>query len=349
MHHLKNILFGIILLSSFGSAFADEYDPNQDVFDQIINALVPTLIVFLFDTKEPEDKKKQEDNKESEEQEKLNVIRINLRNSKDLDEEETENSDKTTSHKSSIFEIVKRVSVKIKGISPIKIRRVFDDFLFLLSLFVLPTTVFFKNHQRFAIPFWIPVLFCITTVFVFIILITNQILFHLLHRKNNLVFYVFVFSALAIDFSHVVSDICFVFYTRSIPTSSFTDVFIYSHAVTGIASGIFLPFFVLGVFIHNKVYCKMEVTLRELLIEITFIWTPVVQMLNMSLLSGNDYYWTKSILAINLIYLSRVINYIRVKRLVYIRDIENFGMVYSIFSLRRQKMSQKESYVTNET
>ena len=54
MHHSKRLFFGIILLSSFGSAFADEYDPKQDVFDQVINALVPTLIVFLFDTKERE-------------------------------------------------------------------------------------------------------------------------------------------------------------------------------------------------------------------------------------------------------------------------------------------------------
>ncbi|GES98047.1 hypothetical protein GLOIN_2v1471985 [Rhizophagus clarus] len=48
MCNLKRLLFGIILLSSFGSAFADEYDPKSDVFEQIINALVPILIVLLF-------------------------------------------------------------------------------------------------------------------------------------------------------------------------------------------------------------------------------------------------------------------------------------------------------------
>ncbi|CAG8688239.1 5919_t:CDS:2, partial [Acaulospora morrowiae] len=36
----------------FDSAFADEYDSKQDVFDQIINTLVPTLIIFLFDNEE---------------------------------------------------------------------------------------------------------------------------------------------------------------------------------------------------------------------------------------------------------------------------------------------------------
>ncbi|CAB5217521.1 hypothetical protein RhiirA5_409866 [Rhizophagus irregularis] len=56
MRHLQHLLFGIILLSSFGSAFADDYDPRQDVFDQVINALVPTLIVFL-NFKEADEKK----------------------------------------------------------------------------------------------------------------------------------------------------------------------------------------------------------------------------------------------------------------------------------------------------
>ena len=45
------------------------------------------------------------------------------------------------------------------------------------------------------------------------------------------------------------------------------------------------------------------------LITITFLWTPIIQMLNMALLSGNDYYWTKLILALNLVYLSRVLYY----------------------------------------
>lgn len=54
MLHLKSLLFGIILLSCLGSAFADEYDPKQDVFDQVIYALVPTLIVYLFKSEEKE-------------------------------------------------------------------------------------------------------------------------------------------------------------------------------------------------------------------------------------------------------------------------------------------------------
>lgn len=52
MHHLKRILFGIILQSS-GSAFANEYVPKQDDFDQLINALVPILlIIFCLNQKE---------------------------------------------------------------------------------------------------------------------------------------------------------------------------------------------------------------------------------------------------------------------------------------------------------
>ncbi|PKY47277.1 hypothetical protein RhiirA4_421269 [Rhizophagus irregularis] len=79
MRHLKRLLFGIILLSSFDSAFADEYEPSQDIFDQLINVIAPLLIIFLFDTKPPEDKKKPEDNRESE-----------ARNSENLDVETAE-------------------------------------------------------------------------------------------------------------------------------------------------------------------------------------------------------------------------------------------------------------------
>jgi hypothetical protein len=59
--HLKRLLFGIILLSSFGSAFADEYDPRQDVFDQIINVLVPMLIILLFDMRDNEEERPEEE------------------------------------------------------------------------------------------------------------------------------------------------------------------------------------------------------------------------------------------------------------------------------------------------
>lgn len=52
MHHLKRFLFGIILLPSPGSAFADECVPKQDDFDQLINALVPILIIFCLNQKE---------------------------------------------------------------------------------------------------------------------------------------------------------------------------------------------------------------------------------------------------------------------------------------------------------
>ncbi|PKC62135.1 hypothetical protein RhiirA1_522824 [Rhizophagus irregularis] len=282
MLHLKRLLFGIILLSSFGSAFAEEYDPNKDVFDQIINVLVPTLIVFLFDTKGKSEKKEKLEDSNSEELEKKQI---------------------------SVF-------IKIRQeISPVKIRRAFDDFLFLLSLFVLPCIVFYKNHKEFAIPIWIPMLFGAMTGFVFFVLIDYYIISYsdsvIIDRR-----FVLGLLGLFIDLGHIISDICFIFYTKSIPESNFTNVFIYSHAVTGILGSVLLLYYICEVcFIYSRTYEgvsafeKSEPFLRKLTITATCLWTPIVQMLNMSLLSGNDYYWTKSILALNMIYLSRVINY----------------------------------------
>ncbi|GBC07039.1 hypothetical protein RclHR1_00720048 [Rhizophagus clarus] len=322
MRHLKRLLFGIILSSSFSSACAGESDSSQscqngdyclsqakqDVFDQIVNTLVPTLIVLLFDTREPGGKKT-EDNEELS---------------------------------------------KFDNITPVKIKRAFDDLLCLISLFVLPSIVFFKDHKQFATPLWISILSCILTGFAFIIFITTHILFRMKNRV--LAFYVFILSALVFDLSHVIFDICFIFNTKNLPPSNFTEFFIYSHAVTGILSAIFLLFF-LGGHIYtgflsgeNIIFQKIEKTFRKRIITITFIWTPIVQMLNMSLLSGNDYYWTKSILAVNLIYLSRVIDYTRVENIDVtdnkINDVKfeyhtftkEFSMLYGLFSTREQEI-----------
>uniref|UniRef100_U9SKN5 Uncharacterized protein n=1 Tax=Rhizophagus irregularis (strain DAOM 181602 / DAOM 197198 / MUCL 43194) TaxID=747089 RepID=U9SKN5_RHIID len=106
MLHLKCLLFGIILLSSFGSAFAEDYDPKQDVFDLIISTLVPTLIIFLYDTKETKDEKKSEANRES--------------------ESELEANNKSRQK----LPILNKIR---QGLSHVKIKRAFDDFLFLLS------------------------------------------------------------------------------------------------------------------------------------------------------------------------------------------------------------------------
>ncbi|RIA90620.1 hypothetical protein C1645_737756 [Glomus cerebriforme] len=301
MHY--HLLFGIIFLSSFGSALADEYNPKPDVFDQIINALVPTLIVFLFDTKESEEGKRSEESG---------------------DEEKSEVSRKK---KKSIITIV-------------RIRRMFDDFLFLLSLFVLPSIVFYKNRKENETPLWIPILFGVTSFFVFIILISNYILNDKKGYKNV---YAITYSALSIDLSHVISDICFIFYTRNIPANNFTDIFIYLHSVTGILGAIVLLFYIV-IYIAGGFYFEhllnimepIEHYLRKFTITITFLWTPIVQMLNMSLLSGNDYYWTKSILALNLIYFSRVLNYAEKK--VDITNGENiFGMLNIIFAINQIK------------
>lgn len=113
-------------------------------------------------------------------------------------------------------------------------------------------------------------------------------------------FLVTYISPIAIDISHIISDICFIFYTKNIPGSNFTDVFIYLHAVTGVIGSIlagFYFFLFLPIWINMDEadiryynFILIERFLRILGITITLIWTPIVQMLNMSLLSGNDYY-----------------------------------------------------------
>ncbi|GES95694.1 hypothetical protein GLOIN_2v1815713 [Rhizophagus clarus] len=292
MYHLKYLLFGIVLYSSFGSAFADEYDPRQDIFDQIINTLVPTLIVFLFDSIESE--KNEESEPGSKEVSRGSGENANPRNSNisDMNGMKSRNPEKSRKKAPRIFD---------------KIRRVFDDFLFLLSLFVLPSIVFHKNHKKFATPLWISILLGVTAGFVFIIFIINYILSSNKTKNKSIIYRVISLSGIAIGFCHIISDICFIFYTRSVPKSKFTEVFIFLHSVIGVLVIIYLPIYLAS--FEFKIIERPEKLFRIILINLTCIWTPVIQMLNMSLLSGNDYYWTKLILAINLIYLSRVINY----------------------------------------
>ncbi|CAB5192773.1 hypothetical protein RhiirA5_481695 [Rhizophagus irregularis] len=327
MLHLKCLLFGIILLSSFGSAFAEDYDPKQDVFDLIISTLVPTLIIFLYDTKETKDEKKSEANRES--------------------ESELEANNKSRQK----LPILNKIR---QGLSHVKIKRAFDDFLFLLSLFVLPCIVLYKHHKEFAIPIWIPILFGVTAGFVFFIIISHYIISYSDIVLNDWGIELGLLG-LFIDFSHVISDICFIFYTKSISENNFTYVFIYLHAVTGIlGSVLLLPYICLGIlFILRKILdlfsskfepnldlffyllVRVEPILRKLDITLTFIWTPIVQMLNMSLFSGNDYYWMKLILALNLIYFSRVINYAEKNVQISIVDNVPFGMLYIVFYVLR--------------
>ncbi|CAB4433617.1 unnamed protein product [Rhizophagus irregularis] len=167
MRNLKNLLFGIILLSSFGSVFADEYDPKQDVFDQVINTLVPLLIVILF--KESEEHLKKSD----------------------------ENSDdvKATRSKTTLDKI--RI--------PVEIRRAFDDFLFLLSLFVLPSIVFHKNHEKFETPLWISIFSGVTAGFVFISIIIIYIAWN---KKDDSIFWWIAFRIL--PFIYIKSDVFIV-------------------------------------------------------------------------------------------------------------------------------------------
>ncbi|PKK69321.1 hypothetical protein RhiirC2_712753 [Rhizophagus irregularis] len=238
MLHLKCLLFGIILLSSFGSAFAEDYDPKQDVFDLIISTLVPTLIIFLYDTKETKDEKKSEANRES--------------------ESELEANNKSRQK----LPILNKIR---QGLSHVKIKRAFDDFLFLLSLFVLPCIVLYTHHKEFAIPIWIPILFGVTAGFVFFTIISHYIISYSDIVLNDWGIELGLLG-LFIDFSHVISDICFIFYTKSISENNFT----------------------------------VEPILRKLDITLTFIWTPIVQMLNMSLFSVSCWLYKKLLFSIKI-------------------------------------------------
>jgi hypothetical protein len=82
--------------------------------------------------------------------------------------------------------------------------------------------------------------------------------------------------------------------------------------------------------IENKNVKIFAIILSKCFITITFLWTPIVQMLNMALFSGNDYYWTKLILALNLIYFSRVIYYAAEKKFSEPKT-EEFGLLNMIF------------------
>ena len=141
-----------------------------------------------------------------------------------------------------------------QGISPVKIKRAFDDFLFLLSLFVLPSIVFHKNHEIFATPLWISILSGAAAVVIFIVIIINYTYCHMKDNEGPMRLFFFL-SPLVIDLCHILSDICFLFYTRSIPVSNFTDVFIYVHAVTGFLGAIFLLYVTIYLFLDK--YCKI--------------------------------------------------------------------------------------------
>ncbi|PKY52046.1 hypothetical protein RhiirA4_469429 [Rhizophagus irregularis] len=267
MRHLQHLLFGIILLSSFGSAFADDYDPRQDVFDQVINALVPTLIVFLnfketdekklINEEESEDVIKQGDveiqqngAEESEDVIKQGDVEIQQNGAEESEDvrkqgdvEIQQNGAKKRGWKQQLKSKFNKIR---KELPPVKIKRAFDDFLFLLSLFVLPSLL---NDNGYRLP-------------------------------------------------EKIKD-----------------------------------------FLNEVVLEIIGAHFGKFLITITFLWTPIVQMLNMALLSGNDYYWTKLILALNLIYISRVLYYTVEKKFSNskkAKKAEYFGLLNIIFYLRHK-------------
>jgi hypothetical protein len=301
MRHLKRLLFGIILLSSFGSAFADEYDPKLDVFDQIINTLVPLIIIFLFKESEKEDLNdstkihEEQVNANQQMRHEIDTMKAQIREmerilafmkgdsyveKQDDDVEkrhddvknqddgvenqdgDVEKQEEITLRKSTfdkfrrVFDKTRRVFIKIRrGLSFVKIRRAFDDFLFLFSLFVLPSIMFHKDHERFATPLWILIFSGTTAGVVFILIIINYIAWHIRDDKNS---YIIMLSEIIIDLCHIFSDICFLFYTRSLPVGNFTNVFIYLHAVTGILGASFLLYLIVGVIVILSNVCCIK-------------------------------------------------------------------------------------------
>ncbi|GBC09876.1 hypothetical protein RclHR1_09190002 [Rhizophagus clarus] len=351
MRHLKLLLLGIILLSSFSSAFADDgYDfsqAKQDVFDQIISVLVPLIIVFLFKESEEDFKKKKKDLEKR--------IECLEKRMKALEEKFPEiREDTETNDQGENVNILVQVFNKLKSN---KIRRTFDDFLFLLSLFVLPTIVFHKHHET---PLWISIVSGVIACVTFIMIIINYIGYYI-RGKIELNYWSYIYITIMMSLCHIFSDICFLFYTQSISVGENKDIFIGVHAVSGILGSIGFLGAILGIL--TEIYSDKSPFVEKLhsaavgddighlfnnvcnyiFITIFSIWTPIIQMLNMALLSGNDYYLTKLILALNLIYLSRVLYY-AVKEFDKSENSEKnetFGLLNIIF-LIRSKFRSKE-------
>ncbi|CAB5390116.1 unnamed protein product [Rhizophagus irregularis] len=173
--------------------FADEYDPRQDVFDQVINALVPILIVFLFGTKGSEDKEEPERSTEA-----------NSINSKGSDEEKAE------------LKLTVKQTFKIVT-SKLTFKGVFEDLLYLSSLYILPSIVFYKNHEKFAIPLWIPILSVVTTGVVIILVVLS--LYNFLAASSYSMLKEFIFDFLVHIFA-IINEICFIFYTNNTPANN---------------------------------------------------------------------------------------------------------------------------------
>src|SRR5205823_1298364 len=115
-------------------------------------------------------------------------------------------------------------------------------------IYILPTIVFFKNKEMFEIPLWIPILYAITSGIVFIIIIISHIRIYF-ESSGNRIHILDAFFGISLIFglpvSHMISDLCFLFYTRTLLENTFTEVFIYLHAVSGILTALLL-FFTLG-------------------------------------------------------------------------------------------------------
>lgn len=106
---------------------------------------------------------------------------------------------------------------------------------------------------------------------VFIMIIANYICSYIVYR-SRLEDHIFFPSSLVIDLCHIFSDICFLYYTRSIPTSNFTDVFIYIHAVTGILGAIYFVCFIIFYISADDFCCEpIKIISSRYFITITFI------------------------------------------------------------------------------
>ncbi|CAG8733004.1 28055_t:CDS:1, partial [Dentiscutata erythropus] len=318
--------------------FAEEgYDSTQDVFDSVISTLVPTLIVYMFD------------------KDVIGIRKLKEANSSDSKTKaEAGYSDSETKAEEGSSDLETKDENIIRKI---KRKHVLDDFIFLLSLFVLPSVVFYKNKDKFPIPLWISIFLGMVSILVFVLMMLNYFV-----KLNNLRGYglkIYIIP-LSIEFCHVLSDVSFIFYSKSVFTGVYLNIFVYLHAVTGViclvAIIIYISFFtrvnslvericciccICCIHLNAEILFRMEKVMRIVGITITFIWTPIIQMFNLSLFSGNDYYWTRSILALNLLYFTRVINYAINDEVVDSSELNNeelnyitFGILNTMFNIR---------------
>ncbi|CAG8659089.1 8830_t:CDS:2 [Acaulospora morrowiae] len=143
-----------------------------------------------------------------------------------------------------------------------------------------------KSRETQNTPMWVIILYGISAFIVVIIIVRIRFI---KDGQEAIIYFMIVLGV------HVVSDLCFLFYSRAIDTNE-SNIFVYLHAVSGIITGSGL---------------LIEEMYEGLAVSFLMLYIPFIQMLNMALLSDNNYYLKKLIFASNLIYISRILNYLK--------------------------------------